>query len=317
MNYTDEMAARKSLAELNAIDNFMFNELMQQEDKDRTKRFVRSIIEPVIGKKIRNIQIESQKIVQGVDTDKHGIQMDAYVRAVIDTKTGKVSDSVDVTVSRTHTIYDIEPNKYKDDDKRRARFYRSVVDSRLFLSGKKYDELEDVVIIMLSTYDPFGLNRMLYTVRKHCVEEPDMEYDDGATTYFLYTKGELGIPSEKVRRMLHFLENSNYDNAKDAGMEDAMQMIDDIKKNSQIGVKYMHTWDYMNHMKMEAIESGLAEGMAQGITQGITQGIAQGITEGQNELVKAINMLRNGHTDEEILENGVSKNTLDLAKTVR
>ena len=318
---TKERFVRKSLAELNAIDNFMFNELMQQEDEEKAKRFVRSIIEPIIGKKIRNIKIESQKMIQGIDVDKHGIQMDAYVRTVVDDEVEEGCESVDVTVSCGDTIFDLEPNTYRDDDKKRARFYHSSIDSRIFLSGKKYSELENVVIIIMTTYDPFGADRMLYTIKNHCAEEPEMEYDDGAVTYFLYTKGKRGIPNEKIKKILHFLEKSDYDNAKDAGMEDALQMIDEIRKNSQIGVKFMHTWDYMNHLRMEAVEEGLAEGIEKGMAQGLAQGMAKGLEEGhakgmeegQDSLIAAMNRLKDGASSEELIAEGVDESTVQKA----
>lgn len=56
-------------------------------------------------------------------------------------------------------------------------------------SGREYDELKNVAIIMIMPYDPFGLNCMMYTVKNKCVEELEMEYEDGASTLFLYTKG--------------------------------------------------------------------------------------------------------------------------------
>lgn len=304
-DYTKKFA-RKPLAELNAIDNFMFNELMQQEDKEKTKLFVRSIIEPIIGKKIRNLEVDSQKIIQGIDVGKHGIQMDAYVKAVVDDENGAESDSVDVTITGSTTIFDIEPNKYSDDDKKRARFYHSAIDSRIFLTKKSYNELENVVIILLTTYDPFGSDRMLYTIKNHCVEDPDMEYDDGAVTYFLYTRGKRDIPNEKIRNILRFLENSNYQNAKTAGMEDTMQMIDDIKHNSQIGVKYMHTWDYLNHMEMEAIEEGMAKGLA--------EGRAEGRAEGENNLFAAVKLLKSGAIASDLVAEGLDENTVKKAQ---
>lgn len=51
--------------------------------------------------------------------------------------------------------------------------------------------------------------------------------------------------------------------------------------------------------------------------EGIQQGIQQGIDDGQNVLVKAIQMLKEGKTDEEILSSGVDQHTLDLAKVCR
>lgn len=53
------------------------------------------------------------------------------------------------------------------------------------------------------------------------------------------------------------------------------------------------------------------------MAEGIEQGVEQGIVQGQNELVTAIRMLKAGNPDSDILENGVSRQTLDLAKTIK
>lgn len=48
-----------------------------------------------------------------------------------------------------------------------------------------------------------------------------------------------------------------------------------------------------------------------------TESKEEGIAKGENDLVKAVQMLRSNHTDEEILAYGISQHTLDLAKTIK
>lgn len=96
----------KSLEELNAFDSFMFNELMNQENKAQAEDFCRTVLEPIVNRKIGKIEVISQRIIQGSDSDRHGIQMDAYIREYAD------NSSVDVVIEPT--IYDIEPNDYKE-----------------------------------------------------------------------------------------------------------------------------------------------------------------------------------------------------------
>lgn len=244
----------RKLEELNAIDNFMFNELTMQEDREKAKDFCRIVLEPIIEKKIRRLEIEPQRIMQGLDTDMHGIRMDAYIKVDNDYE-------VDVTVKFDKTIYDLEPSLYDcESDEKRARFYHSLIDSHIFQSGEGYDKLSEVVVIMIMTYDPFGLGRMRYTVKKHCIEEPDMPYDDGDTTIFLYTRGRKEIPSQELQDMLKFLEDSSSANATNGRLENIHNMIDEIKSNRRIGVRYMHTWDREYHIRKESREEGRAEG---------------------------------------------------------
>ena len=51
--------------------------------------------------------------------------------------------------------------------------------------------------------------------------------------------------------------------------------------------------------------------------KGRLEGIQEGRNEGQNDLVKAIQFLRNGKSDAEILQTGIDEKTLALAKTIR
>ena len=72
------------------------------------------------------------------------------------------------------------------------RFYHAKIDAGSLASGEEYSGLRNVVVIFITTYDPFGLGRMVYTIKNGCVEVPEMPYDDGAQTIFLYTGGDSG-----------------------------------------------------------------------------------------------------------------------------
>lgn len=174
-----------TLQDLNAIDNFMFNELTMQEDKEKAKKFCRTIIEPIIGAKIRNLVLVPQKTQQGATPEKHGIQMDVYIKAYMEANGEMVQDA---ELHIKPTIYDLEPNTYKVKMKEiihRSRYYHAMIDKQILPRGSSYSDMDRVVVIFILTYDPFGYDRMMYTVKRHCVEEPDMPYDDGDVTYFL------------------------------------------------------------------------------------------------------------------------------------
>ena len=48
-------------------------------------------------------------------------------------------------------------------------------------------------------------DRVLYTIKNRCLEEPEMNYDDGAETIVLYTKGTKGTISEELRQFLNYM----------------------------------------------------------------------------------------------------------------
>ena len=67
----------------------------------------------------------------------------------------------------------------------KPRFYHAKIDADSLASGEDYGKLKNVIVIFICPYDPFQLNRMVYTIKSCCVEEPGLVYEDGARTIFL------------------------------------------------------------------------------------------------------------------------------------
>jgi hypothetical protein len=218
----------KKFEDLNVLDNFMFNELAMQEDKERSKRFFKILLETILQKKVRNIEVIPQRIIQGTGNVNHGIQMDAYVEAYVDEKG---NSGIDVTIQPE--VFDLEPNTYESDsEERRLRYYHAMIDTRIFKKGEEYKAMKNVTLIMISNYDPFGYDRMLYTIERRCVEEPDM---------------------------LKYMAESKKENVVNQNLVDIQEMMDDIKMDTQKGVRYMQSWEIENI----CFEKGHAEGKAE------------------------------------------------------
>ena len=54
---------------------------------------------------------------------------------------------------------------------------------------------------------------MAYTIKNHCAELPDMEYDDGAETLFLYTGGDPGNVPDRIVELLRYMNDTKQKNA--------------------------------------------------------------------------------------------------------
>jgi predicted transposase/invertase (TIGR01784 family) len=259
----------KKFEDLNVLDNFMFNELAMQDDKEKSKRFFKILLETILEQKVRNIEVIPQRIIQGVGKVNHGIQMDAYVEAYVDADGNR---GIDVKIQPE--IFDLEPNTYEsDNEEKRLRYYHALIDARILKSSTKYMTMKNVTLIMISNYDPFGYDRMLYTIQQHCVEEPDMPYNDGSKTLYLYAYGKKEIPSQKLADMLRYMTESTKENVVNPNLADIQEMMDDIKKDSEKGVRYMQSWE----IKDICFEQGVAQGHASGLAEGLTQGKSQGI----------------------------------------
>ncbi|MCM1325091.1 MAG: hypothetical protein NC094_13300 [Bacteroidales bacterium] len=224
-----KQVSRRALEEMNLLDDFLFVSMVGYPGLG--ERFVGSLLKTIFGREFRHLTVTAQKVFYGADTGLHGARLDVYIEPEGEEPEGKAA------------VYDIEPDRQEDSAglrslPRRVRFYHGKMAARSLSSGADYDTLKDVVIIMIMPYDPFGLNRMVYTVKNRCVEEPGMEYEDGASTLFLYTKGKAGEPSKELRQMLHYMEETTYENAVNRELQEIHRMVETVKKDP--GVVGMH-----------------------------------------------------------------------------
>ena len=58
-------------------------------------------------------------------------------------------------------------------------------------------------------------------------------------------------------------------------------------------------------------------GIEEGFSKGISQGISKGKESGQSDLVKAVELLREGVDKEDILKQGIDIKTIELAEGIR
>lgn len=89
--------------------------------------------------------------------------------------------------------------------------------------------------------------------------EPDVPYDDGAKTIFLYTRGTKGQVSEEVRQFLRYMEKSTSENAVNDTLRDFHHMVETVKKDREVSVKYMKQFERDNMMRAEGREEGIKE----------------------------------------------------------
>lgn len=190
----------RPLEELNLMDDFLFQEMLLQEGDG--EEFCRILLGTILGRPIRKVRIMPQKNILGIDTDRHGIRMDAYIEDISAENALPGAEMVDAEIMPD--IYDVEPNnRYeKQTLPKWVRYYHGLMDTQLLAAGVEYDKLQNVVIIVILPYDPFDRNRMVYTIQNQCVEDISIPYDDGAKKIFLYTKGTEGNPSQELRDML-------------------------------------------------------------------------------------------------------------------
>lgn len=234
----------RQLEELNLVDDFLANSLTSH--KVYGEPAARCILECILHRKLGRITVMPQRFLQGEDTDRHGIRMDVY----LDEEDGE--------------LFDMEPdnNSGKDDISslpKRARFYHAKLDAGTLKAGEEYGSLRNVIVIFITTYDPFGCDRMVYTVKNGCVEMPELPYEDGAKTIFLYTKGTKGNPPEDLRQLLCYMEHSSKENAGTVALRKLHEMVTAVKKDGKVGLAYMKSFEIEARIRKEGLIEGKAE----------------------------------------------------------
>lgn len=278
-----EKRVKKTLEELNVIDDFLFTELLLHPES--ADLLVRLIIERATGLKVGELIIEPQCVYNGVDTDRHGIRMDVRVQ----NPEISISESTDSTLR----VFDIEPNVKEDKElPKRVRYYQALSDVKLLESGCDYANLPELWSIWILPYDPFKANYMIYFVKNVVEGLPEIEYNEGVHKLFLYTQGTLE-GNEQLKSLLRYISKSTSENATDEELKRLHEEVLNIKYQKDVGVKYMRVmqnlYDEIKEAKKEAMAEGLAEGREAGLAEGREVGLAEGreagFREAHNEII--------------------------------
>lgn len=246
---SNDVIPTKTLQDLNMMDSFLFE--ATTEDMENAKKIAKIIIKRTMGRSVENLVIEPQKQLKGLSLDRHGIRMDLYMQENATFQDG----------ASTLRLYDIEPNKYYEKDlPRRSRFYQSIIDSKLLPSNSRYQNLPDLITIWILPYDPFGDDRMIYTVKNIVVENHELVYNDGITKIFVYTKGAKG-GSKELKDFLTYMENTTQTNAVDKELLELHEIISNVKSKEDVGERYMTLQEMIDYEKRDSYEDGRKNGI--------------------------------------------------------
>ena len=248
---------KRKLEDLNMIDAFLFDKATASVKNAITISKV--IIKRATGLDVQNIVVETEKQIPGMDLNKRGVRLDVYLTEE-DMKAGK-----DIL-----RLFDIEPNNYYEPDlPRRSRFYQSLIDSQLLPTDTPFRKLPDIFMIWILPYDPFGDDRMIYTVKNMVVENNQIVYNDGSTKLFLYTKGTKG-GSKELKDLLTYMEHTTFANAVDSDLKEIQEIVDNVKADSRERERFMTLQEMIYYEKRDSREAGYQAGLIEGIKGVIT-----------------------------------------------
>ena len=171
---------RRKLEDLNLLDDFLFGSMVTYPEIG--EKFVKELLKTIFGREFGKLTVIPQKVYYGTDTDMHGARLDVYLEEY------PSAESEGAAV-----VYDVEPDKNDDTEAvealpRRVRFYHAKIDGDSLKSGESYQKLRNVIVILITPYDPFGMNRMVYTIRNMCEEVPSLHMTTEPEPFFCTPK---------------------------------------------------------------------------------------------------------------------------------
>ena len=117
------------------------------------------------------------------------------------------------------------------------------MDMEILSTGVSYEDLPDTYVIFICNFDPAGLSKYRYTLRCTFAEDGSYEYNDGAHTVFLSTKGtnDDEVPQSLVTFLKYVgseLEDSEKD-YDDPFVKRLQETVRKVKSDREMGVRYM------------------------------------------------------------------------------
>ena len=251
MSYT-----MKKLEDMDVMDDFLMGRLAS--DEVYGTEFCRIIISTLLQKKIGKLRVSTQKVIHSLAPHLRGIRMDVEVEEL-----GEVEGSEEPAVMN---IYDMEPHLQKNMDlPRRNRFYQAKLDSRGLKSGMKdFIKLPNLYVITILNFDPFGKDRMVYTVRNKCDEEPNLEYEDGLKFCYFYTEGTQG-GNAALKAMLTYMQDSREENVTDKATAELHDYVSRAKVMPEVRNAYMRLEEFIYYQRKEEREEAVIDTMVQAI----------------------------------------------------
>lgn len=228
--------------------DFIFKKVMSR------KRICIHLLEELLQIKIADISyFEAEKSLEP-DYASRGIRLDIIVA---DDK-------------NTHYNLEMQVNNIKNPDTKnyvlpkRTRYYQALMDIDLLQKGQDYDLLPPTYIIFICVFDFFAKGNYVYTFKKHCLEDLNLELSDEATIMILNTKGTHGNISKDIKSFYDYVNNHIINS-------DFTRQIDDEISYLKLDSKVRREFMLLEARLLDERREGKAEGKVEGKAEGIAE----------------------------------------------
>ena len=235
--------ARKKFEQLDLKDAFLFSAALEDPEACRL------ILELFLGYPIAKITVHAEHSIL-LSSDFKSVRLDIYA-----------SDELSVG-------YNMEMQNEKENNlPMRSRYYQSELDIAALKPGEDYNDMKPGYIIFICTFDPFGKGLYKYTFENRCLET-DMPLGDKTMKIFFNTKGTNSEEvSEELLAFLAYVEDSTDSCAEKTQSETVHKIhnrIKELKKNREMGAKFMMLEELIKDAEKKAGEEGRLEGISKG-----------------------------------------------------
>ena len=138
--------------------------------------------------------------------------------------------------------------------------------------GQPYDLLPPTFIIFICVFDFFEQGNYVYTLKKCCLENLELELPDEATTMILNTKGTHGDISKDIKSFYDYVNNHIV-------TTDFTKQIDDEISYLKLDTKVRREFMLMEARLLDERREGEAVGIAKGKEIGLVEGEAIGLAK--------------------------------------
>ncbi len=252
------MIRRKTLAELNLTDRFLFDQVM--EDTETYQAFVSILLE------------EDVRFPSRTQTEKE-------LRVSPDLRAARLDV---IAIDESEKMYYTEMQaKNTGNLIKRSRFYQAQLDVSILEPGERnFNNLNSTCMVLVAPFDIFGKGLYRYTFEGVCRECPELKLDDGTLKIFINTRGTNDVDfSREFLDLMRYIENST-DKVAGSINSEKIKLIHNtvtkVKISEQMGVKYMQWWEELEEAKDEGRKEGRLEGHEAGRLEGHKAGRQEG-----------------------------------------
>ena len=237
-----QLEVESLVAQLRAIDDIMFRKLCENI------AFVEEILRVILeDDKITVVEVIPQDSIQNLRG--RSVVLDAYC------KLGNGS-YCNVEVQRSDS----------DDHFRRVRYHAACITANVVNPGEQFEQVDDLVVVYISEFDPFDEGRTVYHVR-NMVEETGRAVLDGLREIYVNTKYNDG---SEIAELMQCLLEPVVTNPKFPALAQELQAEKGNVKGDESMCKLVEEYaqkrakEYGEQQKAEGLIEGRKEGKAEG-----------------------------------------------------